>query len=355
MLAPGRKQLAEILLRIMPIEFAAEEILGVNNSNYRAGAATRIKPGLVLPEVTGTLGLDGLKTYVAKIIEQRRRIGQTRDDSDGAMNRLRKSLPDEDGIDYASALAGAEERKGEIDTAIQDRKSEIEEAKNVELRAAETAAHEANAVIDREIEAAILELEKQRAARKQEAQKALAAARAKVTEIVANELQVLANESKQPLEEVVTDIAKYKEKRDAQLRAETLRQELEIQKTSYHAASSTYDQLSEVLERLEVLRKSKLDSLPVAGLEVTSDTVHVDGVPWQNVNTARRIEVALQLCTLRSGKLGILLLDDAEHLDSETRRMLEEGIVAAGFQLIEAIVSDSDELKIEIAEIPVAA
>ena len=78
-----------------------------------------------------------------------------------------------------------------------------------------------------------------------------------------------------------------------------------------------------------------------------ADWLGVDGIEWRNVNTSRLIEIAVQLCTLLAGELGIVFIDNFEHCDAEMQQLLIQGLVAAGFQLFAAIVSDDPELTIE--------
>jgi hypothetical protein len=97
---------------------------------------------------------------------------------------------------------------------------------------------------------------------------------------------------------------------------------------------------------MEKLVRGKLESSPVPGLEV-ADPVTVDGIEWPNVNLARRVDVVMQLCAMCAGKLGFMVLDDCEHLDTAMRAAIEQAIIDGGWQLIEACVQDSP-LTIEV-------
>lgn len=347
--APGRKQLADVLLRLMPISFAPDDIAGAMQPQYRPDSTVGnfSVSGLALPPIERPLDLDGLRKYVALVTEQRRRIGGTRDDSQGAVSRLLKSLPDDEGRDYSAELATAESYRADVERALSAKRLDIEVQSQDALAVAEHTFRDATDAIDQEIDAKIRELEKQRAERKGAATAVRNAARESIKTATADEIKALADEAQPIVQQSAADIATLKEKLAASQRAASLRQEIEIQRATYADTGRKYDLLSEVLIRIDLLRAEKLKSLPIPDLVVEGDQVLLAGTPWQNVNTAKRVEVSLQLCTLRAGELGVLFLDDAEHLDGETRRMLEEGIAASGFQLIEAIVSDQDELKIE--------
>lgn len=349
--APGKKQLAEILLRIMPIRFEPEEIRSALDASYRpgAGVATLDVSGMALPAVETALDLDGLKAYAYKVTEQRRRVGQTKDESDGAVSRLQKSLPEGD-KDPSEDLARAEQQKSDISRNLTAQEADVLRQKTAAMMDAKEAHLRAEADADDVYNAAMARVERERAVAKAAAMAEHERKRGIILTIAEEELQQIRGAAAPALDSITGEIGQLKAQRDAYLRAATLRQEIDIQLAAHRKACGQYEQLTEVLARLEKLRTDKLQSLPVPGLEVAGDQTTIDGILWQNTNTARRVEVALQLCGLRSGKLGIHFLDDAEHLDAETRRLVEQGISDAGFQLFEAIVSDADKLTIETFE-----
>lgn len=352
---PGRKALAEILLKIMPIRFEPAEIAAKLSADYRDGSevAKLDTNGLALPAITGPLDLDGLKKYALTVTDQRRRVGQTRDDADGAVNRGRATLPEDDSANYAADLVVAEREEKALREEIAGDKLKIERIKGEVIAEAVAANTKECSAIDAEIDAEIKRLNEQRATRKGAATQTLHTAKTDILTQESDALAALEERTAPKLRQAAFDIATLRERVAGQARAKFVREQIEENLETYRTAARKYDQLTEVLARLEAIRKDKLDSLPVAGLEVMGDEVRIDGTPWQNVNTARRVEVAVQLCTLLGGP-GPIFLDDAEHLDAETRSWLERGLTDAGYQLFEAIVSDIDGLTIETFD-PVAA
>lgn len=350
---PGRKQLADILMRIMPISFEPDAVK--NACMYRSKSA--LPPGeedtLAMPVPAVALDLDGLKKFGNQVGELRRRTGQTLSDAGGAVNRLFQSLPEDDGRDYAKELAAEEDRRREIEAAIADATREIEVQKIDALALLAKSDADAIKVIDDDINAKIAALEKERVARCGKVRDDSDARRVQIGDLVAQEYARLGDESKPVLEASIAAISSLKEKLASAQRAVTLKQELDIQQATAKEAGWKYDELTRVLDRIEKLRKDKLDSLPVAGLEVSGEQVLVDGNQWANVNTARKVEIALQLCALRAGELGFLLVDNFEAIDQENARALEEGIAASGYQMICAQVSEGP-LTIDVLE-PVAA
>jgi hypothetical protein len=161
-------------------------------------------------------------------------------------------------------------------------------------------------------------------------------------------------EASPKLQEAAADVARIKELVNQFHRAATLREEIDTQLIALRAAAWKYDRLSDVLRNMDALRLEKLNSLPVRGLVVEDGEALIDGIPWANVNLARRVEAVLEICTQQTGKLPFIILDDSEHLDAETRALVEGGLAQAGYQLLEAMVTDGP-LTIEPIEVPVHA
>jgi hypothetical protein len=203
-----------------------------------------------------------------------------------------------------------------------------------------------NADIDAQIKALEVERRRRSTAARDEGDKANAAAISEAQTACAE----IDSEAAPKLAEAIESVTRAKDAIAGHARAATLREEIEVQVATHRAAAWKYDQLSEVLQRLESLRLEKLQHLPVAGLVVEDGTPYLDEIPWQNVNLERRVEAVIQICTQQSGKVPLVLWDDAEHADGDNREAIEQGLVAAGYQVLEAVVCDRDGLAIEVIQ-----
>jgi energy-coupling factor transporter ATP-binding protein EcfA2 len=320
---PGRKQLAAELMRLVPIEFSQDEV-----RNALARRPGVLPPDLdVYPARNGPLSLDGLKTLAAEITEVRRKLGASRDASGAAADRLQKSLPDDDGGDYSEALAALEKERKALEQAIFDRSAEIE---RMRTDAIATAKETMNTAI---------------AAAKEDFRKAEHSIASKV-EVWVSSMESVCRPQQ---DRITAEIAAVTERRDASLRVAGVRDEIELNRQAAREAAIKYDRLSEVLRSLDELKLEKLDALPIAGLVVEEGTAYIDGVEWPNVNLAKRVEVTLQICAMRAGDLKLMILDDCEHLDTQTRSLVEQGLADAGWQIICATVTDGP-LAIEVAQ-----
>lgn len=107
------------------------------------------------------------------------------------------------------------------------------------------------------------------------------------------------------------------------------------------------DDLSTVLEKLVSLKSDLLKEIPVAGLEVRDGDIFVDDIPFDTLNSAEQIKLAVRLCILRTGKLRLVVLDGLERLGRKNREMLISELNAADMQCIGSFVEDDEDLKIE--------
>jgi len=104
--------------------------------------------------------------------------------------------------------------------------------------------------------------------------------------------------------------------------------------------SEESEKLTEALAGLEKLKSSLLASLPIPGLEVRDGEVYVDGVPFDRVNTAARVRLAIEIAKLRAGKLGLIVVDGLECMDSATFAEFEKAALESGLQFVITRVSD---------------
>lgn len=75
---------------------------------------------------------------------------------------------------------------------------------------------------------------------------------------------------------------------------------------------------SATLDNLDALKRRALDRLPIQGVEIADGEILVNGIPFDRVNTAARVQFVLNVAMLRKGSLPLVLLDGLECLDPET-------------------------------------
>lgn len=350
--AGGRRALAAELMKLVPLSFAPEEVNRACIYRSSVDIPRGEEDAIALPvSPEAPLSLDELKKTVAAITEQRRRLGITRDDTDGAINRLQKSLPPQNGNeDYSAKVTELELQLADIERKAGERRTEVA-TQGQEAIGESQRRHDAEcAAADREYGEELARIEERRRNRRTAAKDALMTSKDAIHKLCQEELVAVYEAARPDRDSIRANLTAAKTAMEAHSRAATLRQEIELQLASHRAASWQYDQLSLVLQNLEVLRLEKLNHLPVAGLVVDDGVPYLDGIPWENCNTARKVEAVIQICCLQSGKLPLILWDDAEHGDSSTRAAIEEGLRKAGYQLVCAAVSDQSGLTIEVMQ-----
>lgn len=104
--------------------------------------------------------------------------------------------------------------------------------------------------------------------------------------------------------------------------------------------------LTAAIQALDEYLRSLGSSLP-SGLEVRGRELLLDGIPWDQQNTARRIEVAVAISALRAraADLPLVLVDGAEALDPAHFNGLVEALEAAGLQAIVTCVSPNADAR----------
>lgn len=101
------------------------------------------------------------------------------------------------------------------------------------------------------------------------------------------------------------------------------------------------DALTADVESLRAYRKTATAQMPIKGLELHDGEVFYNGLAFDQLNTAKRIELAVALAVQRSGELGIICVDGCEALDAATMQLLEEAVLAADLQMICTGVADT--------------
>lgn len=99
---------------------------------------------------------------------------------------------------------------------------------------------------------------------------------------------------------------------------------------------------TDALEGLKGYKKKLLQDLPIKGIEVRDGQVFKDGVPFDTLNTASQVQVAVDLAKLRAKDLGLICVDGCECLDSERLAALEDAIAKTDLQMVITSVSDKE-------------
>lgn len=104
--------------------------------------------------------------------------------------------------------------------------------------------------------------------------------------------------------------------------------------------------LTHALGRLEILKASLLEKLPIEGLEVRDGDIFVAGLPFDRVNESRRIRLAIEIAKLRAGSLGLVAVDGLERLDPKTFAAFKKEAAKSTLQFVISRVTADEQLSI---------
>jgi hypothetical protein len=98
--------------------------------------------------------------------------------------------------------------------------------------------------------------------------------------------------------------------------------------------------LTHAMGRLEILKASLLEKLPIEGLEVREGDIYVGGIPFDRVNESKRIRLAIEIAKLRAGNLGLVAVDGLECLDPKTFEIFKKEAAKSKLQFVISRVTD---------------
>lgn len=348
------KDLALLLLEALPLEFDNEEFrraIGIDDDYGREMFKD-------FPE--GLHALQRIDLYRDAIF--RERTGVNRD------AKAKRSAAEQAKLNTPAVIEEADD--SEIATLERDIEAEVAEA-NRRYTQAQTQAHAETAAEDSMCESDstsnLREVEIFAARLMAEAEERISAAREAV--IAKNtERQKQANEAKRAISDglevefvkIEADRQETAKKRERliELRAKhyaSIRDKRSLEMaTEYERDAEEIEELAKrltsSLASLDAYRLSLLKSLPIEGLEINGDDVRVDGVPWDQVNKARRYEIAVKIASLRTKDfpLKVVFVDDAESLDSENFGLLVQELRRQEVTAFIGKVTDDDDLTAEV-------
>lgn len=102
--------------------------------------------------------------------------------------------------------------------------------------------------------------------------------------------------------------------------------------------------LTKAIDALDRFRRSLAEHLPIEGLEIDDKVIRVNGVPFEQLNTAQKVAIAVKVATLRARgqRLPVVFVDGAEALDTAHFDALVAALKAENIQAFLGRVTDED-------------
>lgn len=155
------------------------------------------------------------------------------------------------------------------------------------------------------------------------------------------------------------ELARYREalaragrERDNLVKRQHQGQQVEQLKSELEIANDDWTDLDDQLSKLRTLRKQLLDGLDlgVDGLEVGNGEIRLNGLPFRQASLAQRLRVACAVAMRQNPRLRLLRVDNGEHLDQDSRRLLLDLASANDWQVVMTCVADNADLRVEVVD-----
>lgn len=344
-LTAKRDERARVLLETLPLAVKAEQLEQLTGRPWDQGMTTG-HALIVLDKAEQT------------IFDERTAQTRIKDQAKAAAAKLKETLPPAPDADYAALVAVEREKltaievehgnlQAHIGGLLANEKLELQQklANDVEGCRAADAQHDEEI---RRLEALIAEQRAHKAAIARQVQEFQAEHDRAVEDArsAANrDFESRAGSWEVNRTTIRAEIARLEDLISQHARATGTRQMIADCEHEYAQAEEKHDYLTGRLNAIEVHRRSLLDKLPIDGLSVKEGQIYIDGVAFDRLNKARQVGLALSVAKLRAGKLGLVLVDNAECLDPETFAGFEAAAQESGLQFIVTKVG-SGEMKV---------
>lgn len=327
----SRDERTKTVLECLPIEVTREQILELTPT---------LKSQVAMID-TNRHGLDVLNDIESRVFDRRTDVNRDLKKVTASILQIKETLPTEDiAEDPKARLEELRASKAQLDKKREEYFTTFESEHRAEREGAIDAAQallaEAEQERQRAIDAANHAYEIQRTAIEDQKQVRILQAQQRY-EAAKNEKQQ-AYESR--LEPITAEMARLEEQTRTKAVIDTQRQMLAKLESEHADLDKQSETLTESIERVRAFRLGLLENFPIAGLELRDGEVYVDGLDFDQLNTARRIEIAVELAVMRSGDLGVICVDGCEALDAATFAKLEEVCAQKGLQMICTRVTD---------------
>jgi len=363
---PG--EFRDILLEVLPLDLDRGALLSAIGDVWPAGKA--------LPDAHP---LEVLSFARTTLFDERTGVNRSQKDKAKAAHELSMNIPAEFPEDPADELRKAAQARDAVFQRLADKRAAAENAEAQALAAARAEYEQVQTHVEGEFKAGAAKIRKDLAERlaelegriailKAEAETAVQAIRTKGQEeldvadralegaeatataarkTALNEVEAMRPDL-QAAERKVAELAALS-KNVAQLQeSKRLADKFEKESDDLKAVS---ERLTKALEAVEGVKAQLLASLPIEGLEFRGKEIFIGGVPFEHVNTAAKIRLAVKVAVLRANTrtLPLIWVDGAEALDPVQFKLLEDELCASGVQAVIAKVGP-EPLSIETRE-----
>lgn len=135
-------------------------------------------------------------------------------------------------------------------------------------------------------------------------------------------------------------LAAIKANRGAAAKREQALETVAVMERELKDLQADAERQTKAIEAVDAYKLQLLSSLPIPGLEIVDGDLFRNGVPFDRLNTAQQVDIAVEVAKLRAGDLKVCCVDGLELLSTETFNAFRERAIASGLQLFVTRVKD---------------
>jgi hypothetical protein len=117
-------------------------------------------------------------------------------------------------------------------------------------------------------------------------------------------------------------------------------------KEELEVKDAEWQKLQDSMAWIDAAKVEIMKGLPL-GLEIRGGAVYCDNIIWRRVNTAKKLQIAIQLADARAGALKLGVFDNAESLDPDNTQLSIQYCRRANCSFVIFIVTGDPEFSIE--------
>lgn len=312
-----KKDRVKVLLETMPLEADTDLLSAVS------GIPVKAQPGIHALAV--------IEAVRKQVFDDRTGTNRAVKEKDATINQLKLAMPD--------APAGVTGSEDELTAQLEEART----AKDTELERVSTKLAGIRSESQAKVDAIKVDAQARIDAIRAEAQEAVAAEQAKLADIEskagAQRERTIAKftDAATPLNQA---IAAIKANRGAAAKREQALETVAQMEKELIDLQEDAKRQTKALDDIDAYKVQLLASLPIPGLEVIDGELFRDGVPFDRLNTASQVDIAVEIAKLRAGELGVICVDGVELLDSAAFEAFRERSIESGLQLFVSRVSD---------------
>lgn len=331
------------LLSVNPIDFLRakkqDRVKVLLEAMPLVADADRLKEitGIPVHVESGAHALSVIEAVRKQVYDDRTGTNRAVKEKDATINQLKLAMPD--------APEGVDGNEDQIAAAV----DEARNAKDAELKRIDDKLAGIRAEHQSAVDAIRAEAQAKIDAIKAEAVAAVEAKQAELAEIegkasAQREKTITKfNDATAPLNQ---SLAVIRANRGAAAKREQALETIKQMEQELEDLKADSEAQTKALADIDAYKEELLKSLPIPGVEIIDGEIYRDGVPFDRLNTASQVGIAVEIAKLRAGELGVVCVDGLELLDPAAFDEFRDRALESNLQLFVSRVT-GDEFQVK--------